>query len=241
MRQPLALNPLLDATSLAARFRADRRLQIDDFLSLGSAGSLRDELMASSRWRHVIKGGSQVFEIARSDFEAMPAVERNRLDEAVHAAAVRGFQFRYDLIRVPDDGSERARAGTRLNEFAALMSSPDTLAFLRTITGAEKIDFADAQATLYRPGDFLTRHDDNVDGKFRQLAYVLSLTPDWQAEWGGLLLFNDDQGRLADAFVPRFNTLSIFSVPQPHSVSFVAPFAPVPRLSVTGWLRATKP
>jgi Rps23 Pro-64 3,4-dihydroxylase Tpa1-like proline 4-hydroxylase len=35
--------------------------------------------------------------------------------------------------------------------------------------------------------------------------------------------------------------LNIFAVPQPHSVTIVAPFAAAARYSVTGWLRMKRP
>ncbi|HEX5536856.1 MAG TPA: 2OG-Fe(II) oxygenase family protein [Sphingobium sp.] len=41
--------------------------------------------------------------------------------------------------------------------------------------------------------------------------------------------------------MPRFNALSLFRVPQRHHVGCVAPFAPKPRISITGWLRTERP
>jgi len=96
----------------------------------------------------------------------------------------------------------------------------------------------DGQATQYLPGHFLTSHDDAVAGKNRVAAYVLSLTPGWRIEWGGLLQFHDGDGDVGLALAPRFNAMHLLRVPQVHSVSFVAPYAGTPRVSVTGWLRA---
>lgn len=59
---------------------------------------------------------------------------------------------------------------------------------IRDITGDRDIRFADAQATAFSPGDFLTGHDDRFAGKDRRAAYVLGLTPVWRLEWGGLLI-----------------------------------------------------
>jgi SM-20-related protein len=109
--------------------------------------------------------------------------------------------------------------------------------FLRVVTGKKGIDFADAQATAYGPGHFLTAHDDEVAGKQRHAAYVFNLTPVWRVDWGGLLLFHGADGHVSRGFTPSFNALNIFAVPQPHSVSMVAPFAANRRYSVTGWLR----
>lgn len=236
-----AINPNLDLPNLSARFAENRRLQIPDFLERSSAEALRDELSASDQWRHVINSGDKIFETDRRALDAMGEAERTQLHDAITASATRGFQFRYDAIRVPDRQEERALIPTHLSRFAQLMSAPMTLARIGTITGVGGIDFADAQATSYRPGDFLTRHDDAVAGKHRMLAYVLGLTEGWQAEWGGLLIFTDARGDVIDTIVPRFNALSLFTVPQPHSVTYVAPFAVGPRISVTGWLRSAPP
>jgi Rps23 Pro-64 3,4-dihydroxylase Tpa1-like proline 4-hydroxylase len=65
---------------------------------------------------------------------------------------------------------------------------------------------------------------------------VLNLTiPDWKSEWGGFLNFFDEYGNIEAGFRPMFNSLNLFLVPQRHSVSYVAPFAPVGRYAITGW------
>jgi len=171
----------------------------------------------------------------------MTPTERARLDEAIFAAAINRFQFRYDTIRVSDDNDNRVACGTLLDHFALFMNTQPALDLFRELQGKADIHFADAQATRYRAGDFLTRHDDNVPGKDRVLAYVLGLSREWRAEWGGLLLFNGPDGGIVETIVPRFNVLTVFSVGQPHSVSYVAPYAGAPRLSVTGWLRTSSP
>lgn len=234
------LHPRDDWRVLRDRFAAGGRAQIPNFLAHGSAEALRGALLRRQDWRHVISGESNVFEIARTDLDAMAAAQRTILEQALHAEATHGFRFRYDLIRVPeplpqglaDDPDEDA-----LIAFARLMNAPATLDALRRLDPDTDVTFADAQATRYTHGDFLTRHDDAVAGKGRRMAYVLGLTPDWAPEWGGLLLFHGPDGSVIEAFAPRFNTLSLFTVPQPHSVSFIAPYAGMARLSVTGWLR----
>ena len=236
-----ALGPNLDASLLAAGFSTNGYIQVGDFLSDGSAALLSAELEERRDWRRVVNGTDQVFEAPAEAFETMDPDERRRLESAVYAAATHGFQFLYDTIRVADDLGSREEDQTFLSAFARFMSAPDTLAFFSRVTGASDLVFADAQATRYRQGDFLTRHDDAVPGKNRSLAYVLGLSCDWQPEWGGLLLLNDQRDGSARALVPRFNALTLFSVGQPHSVSYVAPYAGKDRLSVTGWLRTAPP
>jgi|APFEC2959095171_1045051.scaffolds.fasta_scaffold00028_89 SM-20-related protein len=232
-----ALHPSIDPEQLAARFARDRRVQIAPFLIETDAERLAAQLAIRADWRRVLNSGTKVFEFAASELEALSAAQVKRLDDAVHAAARDGFQYRYDSIRVPDSVAERVASDDPVAAFAAFLSDRPVLTLLEKIAGANGLGFADAQATRYGAGDFLTAHDDDVPGKHRHAAYVLGLTRGWRAEWGGLLLFHGGTGGVAEGYVPAFNTLSLFAVPQPHSVSLVAPFAGGPRLSITGWLR----
>lgn len=234
---PFALHPSIDPALLAERYARDRRVQIAPFLNDTDAERIAAQLATRSDWRRVLNSGNKVFDFAASELDALTPEQRARLDDAVHVAARDGFQYRYDAIRVPDDAAERAESSDPLAALAAFLSSEAVMSLMRFVTGTAEPVFTDAQGTRYRPGDFLTAHDDDVSGKQRHAAYVLGLTRGWRAEWGGLLLFHGGAGGIAEGYVPGFNTLSLFAVPQPHSVSLVAPFAGTPRLSVTGWLR----
>ena len=234
------LNPALDADALAARFRAAGRLHIPDVLDPEGAARLHGLLRASHEWRLVLNQGDKVFELDRAAQAALDLTARARLEAAVHAAARYDFQYMFESIRVPDEDEARRQRGDGLADFARFLSSPETVALLRHITGRPAIDFADAQATAYGLGHFLSAHDDAVAGKNRQAAYVYGLSPAWRPEWGGLLLFHGADGHIEEAYVPMFNSLTLFAVPQAHSVSMVAPFAAARRYSVTGWLRSSE-
>ena len=80
-------------------------------------------------------------------------------------------------------------------------------------------------------------HNDDHTDEGRRMAYVLSLSENWNPDWGGNLHFVEED-KMVDSFSPTFNTLSIFEVPQQHYVSMVTPFAGGPRLSITGWMYA---
>ena len=241
MTKDLILNANCDVKGLAATMAEDGCIQISDFLSDPGASVLRTELLDRADWKRIINGGNNVFETEAQTYAAMDAEERRKIEAAVCSSATHGFQFQYESIRVADDLPSRMADDSMLCRFARFMGSPETLEFFRNITGEPNILFADAQATRYRSGDFLTRHDDAVEGKNRSFAYVLALSPQWLPEWGGLLLMNDQEGGIARTVVPRFNRLVLFKVGQPHSVSFVAPYAGGDRLSITGWLRTRGP
>ena len=227
----------LDVPRLAAEFARDGRVRIEPFLRPADAEALRSGLKERADWTQVVSGTNGAVELPRTVRATLPAERLAALDEAVRAEARYGFQYRYETIRVPDGAAERAASDGPVAAFARWLSSEAVLADLRAITGANDVAFADAQATAYGPGDFLTAHDDAVAGKQRRAAYVFSLCPSWRPEWGGLLLFHDDRGRM-EGWSPSMNALTLFRVPSPHSVSEVVAQVPVRRYSVTGWLRA---
>lgn len=232
-----ALNASLDANALARRYAERGRVRITDFLREDVAAALARKLRGRTDWHWVMNSGDKVFELTRDSRAALSGDQASALDDATYATARSGFQYRFETLRVPDDDAERTASDDVLAAFATWLSSPEPIALLRRVTGAQTIDFADMQATAYGPGDFLTGHDDAVAGKQRHAAYVLGLNPTWRIEWGGLLLFHG-----ADASVqgqmPAFNTLDLFSVPQLHSVSEVTRAAANRRYSITGWLRS---
>ena len=226
------LSPGFDPKHLAEMFRSYGRIQITDFLSPGSAKAFYTWLAESAEWRLTVNRGEQIFHFDLDEVASWDSRKIELLETAASAGGRYGFQFRYEVIRVGEDST------TPLAQFAAFLSSPEVAGLLRTITGADDVTFADAHASRYRPGHFLTTHDDRVDSMGRRAAYVLNLTPEWRPDWGGLLQFFDNRGDVTRAFTPGFNLLNIFRVPQAHNVSWVTPLAGAPRYAVTGWLRA---
>ena len=232
-----ALSPRSDKAELAARFAQSGVVSVPDILSQEGASALHAMLRERQDWKQVIGGDQTISELDRATRAALSEEQLTALDQAVYALAREGFTFRYETLRVSDDPAERARSDDPLARFAAWWSSEPVLALFREITGLARIAFADAQATAYSPGDFLTGHDDDVTGKNRLAAYVLNLTPKWRAEWGGLLAFHDDSSPEVTALSPAFNRLNLFKVPRRHSVTEVTRSAAYRRYAITGWLR----
>lgn len=235
-----SLDGTLDRAALRDLYRRDGRVQIRPFLAPTSAALLEQSLIADEAWLQLVNSGDKVFELSRNVRAGFTADRTAALDAAVNEAARWGFQYRFEALRVSEEAGERAVSARPLDAFLSFLCSAPVIDLLRDVTGEAAIDFADAQATRYTAGDFLTGHDDAVAGKHRVAAYAFGLTRAWRAEWGGLLLFDEGDGRVT-GWVPGFNTLNLFAVPQPHSVSLVTAFAGAPRLSITGWLRTGDP
>lgn len=228
----------INRARLAQQFAQQGYVRIPGFLKKKAAVELANDLSKRGDWNRTLLLDGEARNLPRAAYNALPPENRRKLDLAIYLGARKGFEYRYENIRVPDDEAGREAMNDPLAEFASFMSQGPARDLLRSVIGVDAVDFADAQATLYGPGDFLTGHHDDVEGKNRHAAYVFGLTPNWMLEWGGLLLLHDKDGDVERGLVPAFNTLNIFRVPRMHSVSEVTRAAGHGRLSITGWLRS---
>lgn len=237
----LAVDPTLDPPGLRAAFAQGGRLHIPGFLTTPGAEAVGRALAAADfPWSKSLLIKGQPYDAPLDYWEGLPPDQRAVFDAAVEEGARTGFQYRFDAWRLSDRREAGEVSGGALAPVEAVwdfLNGEAFLGFVRTLTGDARPAFCDAQATRYRPGDFLTVHSDAAEGKRRLYAYVLNFTPRWRADWGGLLAFIDRDGHVAEAYTPRFNALNIFAVPQDHAVTLVAPFAGE-RLAVTGWVRS---
>ena len=232
----LRLSPALDAAALGAAFRARRRLHIPDVLDPDSAGALVAAMEAFDGWKVSVSAGGEFFELPLSGRVAAEPGKQGWIDGAHVDGAEPCMQYIFDTRRLDMEPEDAPRDA--VSDVLGFLNGSDFLAFARGVTGDDRIDLADAQATRYRPGHVLTGHDDAAEGKNRLYAYVLNLTRDWRADWGGVLAFEGADGHIEEGFAPAFNALNIFAVPMRHAVTQVASFAPRDRLSITGWLRS---
>ena len=234
------INPALVPAVLAARFAGRGRVHVPDFLLPPAAEQVLRHLEQGAQWSLVLHDGTHAREATPEQRRHTDERWEREMAAFAYARAREGFEFLYEQRRVSDDRLERAADPSPLARFVDFVNSSPFLEFARRVTGMADIVRADAQATRYRPGDFLTQHDDldRTGRKDRRAAYVFNLTPRWRPDWGGQLQFIGEDGHVDEAYVPRFNALNIFAVPQPHAVSIVAPFAIGQRYSVTGWLLA---
>jgi SM-20-related protein len=213
--------------------------QLPDFLEQGAAAALHATLSRAVDWRIVLNNQGRHHDVHPLQVAAIDASAREAVAAGIAAGAQRGFQYAYDNYPIGDIAAREGPLSAEIAAIHELIVGGALAAFARTMTGDARIVSADIQATRYRPGHFLTTHDDRLEGKQRLYAYVLGLTTGWRPEYGGLLLLHDGAGHIERGLVPGFNVLNLFRVPRPHSVSQVASFAPGFRYSLTGWLKST--
>jgi len=229
------LNNDLDLDRWRRELAAHGRVQIPDYLQATAAERLHACLAEEVPWQ-TAENSTGTARVTGRGVVLDEAQERALLDAAYHRAR-NEYQFVYDtymLVRAAREGWDHGLVARFMLEF---FNSPEYLAFVRHLTGDPGIRSVNAQCTRYRPGQFLQLHHDINQEEDWRYAYVLNLSRDWRADWGGLLHFVDEGGNVVDTLMPRWNSLSLFRVPYGHFVSLVAPWAGRPRLAITGWLR----
>lgn len=235
------LNEALRPDAYRPVFKAHGRLHIPNILEPASAEALHARLAVADTWTRSIHVRTGVdYDIPVHDLEALPAHERAEFEQSLANSSTDTLQYMFDTTRISSELKAGRSVDDDMHSIHDFINGKDFLAFVGELTGDDRLSFADVMATRYLPGHFLTAHGDENPEENRLYAYVLNLTPIWRADWGGILMFLDDDGHVAEGYVPTFNALNIFSVPQTHAVSMVSRLAQTPRLSVTGWIHGRR-
>ncbi len=232
----IELNPLHKLGDYAEQYANDKRLRLFDIFTTKSAGDVAMHIHKDLEYKNAYIENGQGKVISTKELSDLGPQKQQALTKSIYQQASEGVGFFYSKSQIHDDPSNNSLS----QQVLQLLNSEDFLKQVRAMTGHDDIVGADAQATRYYPGHFLTRHNDVDANTNRKVAYVLNFTPEWHPDWGGLLQFYHDNGNPKDTWVPIFNSLAIFDVNHAHAVSYVAPFARHPRLAITGWFVGKK-
>jgi SM-20-related protein len=231
----LALNPQLDWESLSKEFGLTGRLHIDNVLTEAAARRLHYALVRETPWRLFFNEGERW-----KEYHRVSADQHQEMAIAAWERAHSQFQYFYHQYQLLRNGKIYPESGHYLCKFVSFVSSTQFLSLMQTVTGVKAIDSLSSAATLYKPLDFLTAHNDHGEDR-RLVAYVLNMTPEWRPDWGGALQFyNESRDQIVQGFLPTFNALNLFRVPMWHSVTQVAAFGGM-RYAISGWLERQPP
>jgi Rps23 Pro-64 3,4-dihydroxylase Tpa1-like proline 4-hydroxylase len=117
-----------------------------------------------------------------------------------------------------------------------LLMSPYFVDLIYKMTGIHVTQLNQMFLSRYKSGHFLAPHSDVNNGK---IAFVINFSAGWKPQYGGVLHFlSEDRRDIIDSYVPKFNSMMIFEVPEkgiPHFVSHIAPNVRHTRYALTGW------
>jgi SM-20-related protein len=235
---PLRINADLPVEAFAERFAREGYVQIPVFLAPDDADATA-ALLEPLAWNIVAPDeASETLVITPEVIQKFGEAQVRQFLQGALRRAARGFSFVHMSYGLQDEYPRAPQAPIhRATEF---LESRAFLDFGGRIIGAPAVAGVRAQASYYRPGDFLTVHDDSHRKDPRLAAFTLGFTRRWRPDWGGQLLFHDAEGNVTRGLAPGFNVLTLFKVPTPHSVAQVASYAEAKRLSLTGWLLGDK-
>lgn len=235
----IELSDSFDVECLRASFDQKRRLFVSHVLRSDCAVRLHQHLAKERSWGLSLAAGfigrrfaspAKYHQFTRSEI-------RNAFDVAYSDCGACGSHL-FESVPLPAPNRQESGVEPYLAHLAEFLSSDAFVALVRQLTGMMDVRAVVASACRYRAGHFYASHVDTNGGKTHRVSFVLNLTRGWQAQWGGLLQFKGPTGDIEEAYVPRFNSLHLFSPTQAHAVSMVTPYARGARYSIGGALVA---
>lgn len=226
----------LDIEKIKNDYSVNRVTRIDNLFEEDVAIELANHVASKVPFKNAFMYKGTVKKLSNEEFRNLSSLEQRDIHTEINKGAAQGFGFMYGTFPISDKLD--AEQHGPLTKLYAELNSTDMVNIIKQITEHSDISGANSQATRYTPGQFLTRHNDVNPEEVRRVAYVISLTPTWHPDWGGLLQFFEQDGTPTFSLSPKFNSMTLFDVQHPHSVTYVAPYASHSRLSVTGWFNA---
>ena len=213
------------------------RVQIPNFLRPGHAKAAYQELASRSTWdTFFISSGRQYLATAAVK-EKYTDAEFDEIFRHLHLSARNGeLTCIYDI---PTEGTEAARSETGMSQLLSFLGSIEFSNFLNGIFDRDLGNQIDLQVQCHRSGYFTTYHRGRCPPNSKEgggAIFCYNLTPEWIADWGGMLTFRNTDGASVVSHAPNFNSLDLFSCPYGHWVTPISPFASGPKFVVAGYV-----
>jgi len=238
----ISLNPDLDVGALAADYAVNKRGQVPGIFPRAVADEIHDILAEQVPWQLTYFDGQRDQYMDLETLRGLAPEERMRMNKQRMELASKGFAYSYNTFKFHEEMQQGRHLDHPLKAFDDFLSSPEMIKFIRAYVGDPEIQSGGGHATWFGPGHYLNIHTDKIPGVDRRCAFVFNFTQKWMPDWGGELKFYSHRAaKVEEAFLPAYNMLNVFTVPKPHSVGFVSPFAAMPRLAITGWFYAGDP
>ena len=210
-------------------FKINKKIKIDNILDEYFADALYKFSSLSKDW--VLSTGINKNKFEKKDTQQF--ANANQLQIKNVQNAFKEDQFSYAFYR----NMNNQKCSYLEFLIRKELSSPKFIEYLNKITGLTLTTLKTLFLSKYKAGNFLSPHSDHGNGR---LAFVINLTKFWKPQYGGNLHFlNEDRTEIIDTYVPGFNNLMLFDVPEntgiPHYVSHIVPNVKYSRFAITGW------
>ena len=167
-------------------------------------------------------------------------LQEKKASELLQALKQEKFEHKEsDLFSLNQTADLHATKNECLKSFHLFASSSEFAEFMKKLTGISVEPGAlDLAGSLYKSGDYLLCHDDQVED--RKIAYILYLSKGFGEKDGGrLVLFDNFKGKPKSEVVknmPVWNSLMVFEVSQISFHSVEENMSSKDRYAIGGWL-----
>ena len=234
----LGMSP--DRDRHCTEFSTNRRTRVVDFLKPAEALRLYRHLDRDVQWHSFLAADGKLLAASPGPNGSYSAELEKAMFERAVASARNGLSFWYEANRLfaedlPNGAVVVESPGTpMLTQLHHTLNSAPFLDLLRAITGIGAIAATQIQATRHRAGHFASFVTAPPAAPGVCAAFAINMTLEWMPEWGGLREFSGKRDYSVEAYIPSFNVLDIFALPQGHWISQVTPFASASRLEISG-------
>lgn len=223
------INNIDNIQVLNTNFKANKRIKISNILNNNFAEVLFKYAFFEKNW--ILSTG-----INKNKYEKI----NNKQNEKINSAQIKNVNnafekghFTYIFYRTMNNINMSYEEFT-LRKY---LNSNIFINLLNEITELNITHLTTMFMSKYTNGSFLSIHSDKGNGR---LAFVINLTKNWKPIYGGNLHFlSDNRTDIIDTYVPEFNTLTLFYVPEengiPHFISHIVPNIKISRYAITGW------
>ena len=228
------LNPNLDLEALAEGFKKSNRVQVKNALDEKSADALSETIEKMAIWRWVFLDRNSEWVMSSEQVNQMTERRRKELMQRLFLQAREGFQ--YLRFECPTDEIPDAKDPKALTDADVFFKSNDFRDFLRAVSGEKDGEPRGLHARWLNREKFMADSALATDRPDCKLYFSMDVTRTWRPNWGGQLMFLDDDGEIEEAWAPAFNRLNIYSASARHFINYVAPYEGGLALSICGRL-----
>lgn len=230
------INSKLDTAALAKTYKAEGRVQIRDFLEAASADEMYASIHENVIWDWAYFEGTERKTLNGRGMKEMIARRQSELMHKIYLQARTDYQQLLFECRLDEDASvQSTKDPAKVSTIAEFLLSDEFGAAMNAVTGskdAKGID--DIHATWTNRDHFRNDTGTAPDKPESGAMFMLDLAKDWRANWGGAMMFPNDDGGIDECWVPSFNSLSIIAAPARHAITYVTSYSEGFRLSVWG-------
>ncbi len=161
-------------------YQENNIVRIENVLEAKTCAQLQKVVSSDIEFSSAFVHNGRVVTATDRELAALSESNKQNVQREIYENAGKGVGFVYGTYKV----NQEPQVNSTLSRFHQWLNSTATLDTIMRLSGVNGLKSATCQATRYRPGDFLTRHNDHNEQEARKLAYVFNLTEKWHPDWG---------------------------------------------------------